>query len=89
MITLHKFGPAWGTPDISPFCIKVETYLRMVNHRTFEAILSTPLAVRDVVLGEMAWGAAQGASVGTPTSERQHASGRRRFTITGRVCRGH
>jgi glutathione S-transferase len=31
MITLHKFGPALGLPDISPFCIKVETYLRMAG----------------------------------------------------------
>ena len=29
MITLHKYMPAWGLPDLSPFCIKVETYLRM------------------------------------------------------------
>lgn len=29
MITLHKFVPAWGLPDLSPFCVKVETYLRM------------------------------------------------------------
>ncbi len=31
MIILHRFIPAWGTPDLSPFCSKVEIYLRMVN----------------------------------------------------------
>ena len=30
MVTLYKFNGAWGMPDISPFCIKVETYLRLV-----------------------------------------------------------
>jgi|SoiMethySBSTD1v2_1073268.scaffolds.fasta_scaffold94714_3 glutathione S-transferase len=29
MITLHKFVSAWDQPDLSPFCAKVETYLRM------------------------------------------------------------
>ena len=39
MITLHKFIPAWGLPDISPFCIKVETYLRMTGAE-YKAIAS-------------------------------------------------
>lgn len=29
MITLHQFDPALGVPNASPFCMKVETYLRM------------------------------------------------------------
>ena len=31
MITLHKAVPAFGVADISPFCLKVETYMRMVG----------------------------------------------------------
>ena len=31
MITLYQFPPAWGLPNASPFCMKVETYLRMCN----------------------------------------------------------
>ena len=29
MIELHKFRPFWGLPNASPFCMKMETYLRM------------------------------------------------------------
>ena len=31
MIKLHQFTPAWTLPNASPFCMKVETYLRMVG----------------------------------------------------------
>jgi Glutathione S-transferase N-terminal domain/Glutathione S-transferase, C-terminal domain len=36
MITLYKFGPAFGLPDPSPFVMKVEMLLKMANllHRT-------------------------------------------------------
>lgn len=30
MIKLHQFAPAFGLPNASPFCMKLETYLRMV-----------------------------------------------------------
>lgn len=29
MIKLYQFAPAFGLPNLSPFCMKVETYLRM------------------------------------------------------------
>jgi glutathione S-transferase len=31
MVTLNKYLPAWGLSDFSPFCVKVETYLRMTK----------------------------------------------------------
>ena len=31
MIKLHQFGPAWGLTTASPFCQKLETYLRMAG----------------------------------------------------------
>ncbi len=31
MITLHQFRPAFGVPNGSPFCMKVETWLRMAG----------------------------------------------------------
>lgn len=30
-VTLYKYGPACGMPDLSPFCIKLETFLRMAQ----------------------------------------------------------
>jgi glutathione S-transferase len=45
MITLYKFGPAFGLPDPSPFVMKVEMLLKMANllHRTDTAGLATAL----------------------------------------------
>jgi glutathione S-transferase len=31
MIRLYQFAPAFGLPNLSPFCMKVETYLRMTG----------------------------------------------------------
>src|SRR5436305_15197084 len=31
MITLYQPPQAWGLPTISPFCVKLETYLRMTK----------------------------------------------------------
>jgi hypothetical protein len=31
MIRLYQFARVWGTPNLSPFCCKVETYLRIAG----------------------------------------------------------
>ena len=31
MIRLYQFAPAWDVPNLSPFCVKVETYLKMAD----------------------------------------------------------
>lgn len=31
MIKLHQFPPCWNLPNASPFCMKLETYLRMAQ----------------------------------------------------------
>jgi hypothetical protein len=32
MIKLYQFAPAFGLPNASPFCMKVENYLRMTGN---------------------------------------------------------
>lgn len=41
------------------------SFVRMYYQKTFDAILSTPLTVEDVVLGEMLWGATKAFFAGT------------------------
>lgn len=31
MLTLHQYRPVWNLPNASPFCMKLETYLRMAS----------------------------------------------------------
>ena len=31
MLSLHQPPPAWGLPNMSPFCVKLETYLKMAQ----------------------------------------------------------
>ena len=40
MIVLHQFPRAWGIPNPSQFCVKIETYLRLAKlpYRTEAAI---------------------------------------------------
>lgn len=40
-IKLHKFGEAWGLADPSPFCLKVENFLREANI-SFEVVPFDP-----------------------------------------------
>lgn len=37
MLRLHQYAPAWGLLNPSPFCLKLETYLRMA-HIPYEAV---------------------------------------------------
>lgn len=31
MIRLHQFGPSWGLPNASPFCVKLEVFLALAG----------------------------------------------------------
>jgi glutathione S-transferase len=42
MIILHQFARTWGIPNLSQFCVKVETYLRMAE-LPYELVESLPL----------------------------------------------
>lgn len=42
MITLYQFARTWGIPNLSHFCVKVETYLRMVK-LPYEIVTTLPL----------------------------------------------
>lgn len=42
MITLYQFQRAFGLPNASPFCVKVETYLRLTKLDYEPAILQNP-----------------------------------------------
>lgn len=42
MITLYQFAPVWNIPNLSHFCVKVETYLRMMD-LPYEIVETLPL----------------------------------------------
>lgn len=48
MITLHQFARVWDIPNLSPFCGKVETYLRMaaIPYQVADADAVPPRAPR-------------------------------------------
>lgn len=46
MLTVYKFVAAWGLPDLSPFCIKLETYLRMAGIAYEPVTINTSKAPR-------------------------------------------
>lgn len=41
MVTLYQFAPAFGLPNPSPFCLKIETYLRMIGE-PYETKVANP-----------------------------------------------
>jgi len=42
MMKLYQFAPVWGIPNLSHFCVKIETYLRMTD-RPYEVVETLPL----------------------------------------------
>ena len=55
IIVLHQFPRAWGIPNPSQFCVKIETYLRLANlpYRSEAAIPSqAPLGKLPFILDD-------------------------------------
>lgn len=62
MITLHQFEPALGLPNASPFCMKLETWLRMAQ-LPFEAPTMTLRALGKAPKGKMPYIEDEGKTV--------------------------
>ena len=52
MIKLYQFAPAFGLPNASPFCMKLETYLRMAE-LPFEIVPASLQALQKAPKGKM------------------------------------
>ena len=61
MLELHQFPPAFGLPSPSPFCLKLETWLRMVGLDYTVVVEHDP---RRAPLGKMPWIVDDGKAIG-------------------------
>ena len=60
-IVVHQLPPAWGLPSVSPFCLKLDTYLRMVEIPFQTVVDATPLAGPK---GKLPWIEHEGKKIG-------------------------
>jgi glutathione S-transferase len=73
MIQVHKFGPAFGLPDASPFVHKVETYLRMTG-QPYETVNAD---VRKAPRAQLPFVEIDGKRIPDSTAIVDHLEGRR------------
>ena len=66
MITLYQFEPAFGLPNASPFCMKLETWLRMAQ-LPYEAPTMRMTDMRKAPKGKMPYIVDQGRVVSDST----------------------
>ncbi len=69
MIELHQFPPAFGLPNLSSFCLKLETWLRMVGLE-FTVVQETD--TRRAPLGKMPWIVDDGVAIGDSSLVIEH-----------------
>jgi glutathione S-transferase len=81
MLTVYKFGPAWGVPDISPFVLKLETYLRLAGI-PYEAKLGDP---RKAPKGKMPYVVDDGVVLGDTRFIIEHLETKRGVSLDARL----
>lgn len=69
MIELHQFPPAFGLPSLSSFCLKLETWLRMVELE-FTVVQETD--TRRAPHGKMPWIVDDGVAIGDSSLVIEH-----------------
>lgn len=76
MVTLHSVPGAWGLQSLSPFCVKLETWLRMagIPYRVSDAM--TPRAPK----GKVPYVVHEGAVIGDSQLAQEHLA--RAFGVT-------
>lgn len=81
MITLYKFPRVWGLPCMSPYCMKVEAYLRLrgLEHRVEVGDL------RRAPRGQLPWIDLDGQAIGDSTLILQALEARQREPLDARL----
>lgn len=82
MIELHQFPPAFGLPSPSSFCLKLETWLRMVELDYTVVRENDP---RRSPLGKMPWIVDEGRAIGDSTLAINHLKATRNINPDSRL----
>jgi glutathione S-transferase len=83
MIKVHKFGPAFGLPDASPFVTKLETYLRITG-QPYETVLGN---VRKAPRGQLPLAEIDGKIIPDSTAIIDHLEAARPEKLDARLDR--
>lgn len=99
MLTLFQFAPAFNVPNISPYCLKVETYLRMAGLEYRVKTLADPrkaprgklpfIKLEDQVITDSALILRALCARGSDLDGHLDAGGRARALIIARLCDEH
>ena len=60
-LLVHQIPSAWGLPSVGPFCLKLETYLRMVKIPYQTVVDATPFRAPK---GKLPWIEHEGKKIG-------------------------